>query len=193
MKKPAAFLDRDGVICEYVDNLHKLSDFKLRPQVGEAIKLLNDNGFFVFVITNQPMIAKGLLSLQELSEIHSQMQSELALHGAHLDAIEFCPHSPEGTISPWNVHCLCRKPKTGMVEKLCASYQVDLTKSFLAGDTWRDIECAQSLSLYNYGIKGGAGFPYADSSSYKDVKPNLLVSSLLEAVQTHLKKKSNGQ
>lgn len=190
MNKPAAFLDRDGVICEYVDHLHKLSDFKLRPQVGEAIKLLNDNGFFVFVITNQPMIAKGLLSLQELSEIHSQMQLELAHYGARLDAIEFCPHSPEGIVSPWNVPCQCRKPKAGMIEKLCSSYPIDLNKSFLAGDTWRDIECAKAMSLYSYGVKGGAGFPYSDSSFYKDIKPNLLTHSLLEAVETHLKNKA---
>lgn len=187
MSKPAAFLDRDGVICEYVDHLHKLSDFKLRDKVGEAIKLLNDKGFWVFVITNQPMIAKGLLNLQDLSEIHNQMQIELAHYGAKIDAIEFCPHSLEGKIAPWNVNCSCRKPKPGMIQKLCSSYSVDLKNSFLAGDTWRDIECAKTMSLYSYGLKGGAGFPYSDSSSHKDTKPNLVVDSLFEAVLTHLK------
>lgn len=187
MNKPAAFLDRDGVICEYVDYLHKLSDFKLRTKVGEAIRLLNENGFWVFVITNQPMIAKGFLNLQELSEIHSHMQLELSHYGAKIDAIEFCPHSTEGTIAPWNTHCQCRKPKTGMLEKLCSSYSVDLKKSFLVGDTWRDIECAKAMSIYSYGVKGGAGFPYSDSSSHKGTKPNLFVDSLFEATQIRLK------
>jgi len=188
MKKPAAFLDRDGVICEYVDHLHQISEFKLRDKAGEAIKFLNDNGFLVFVITNQPMIAKGLLNLQELSEIHNKMQLELSHFGAKIDAIEFCPHSIEGNVKPWNVECQCRKPKTGMIEKLCSSYLIDLNKSFLAGDTWRDIECAKSLSLFSYGVKGGAGFPYPDTSPHNKTKPNLFAESLFEAVQTHIKK-----
>ncbi len=186
--KPAAFLDRDGVICEYVDYLHQFSDFKLRPHVGEAIKLLNDSGFLVLVITNQPMIAKGLLSLEELSKIHAKMQSDLAYYEAKIDAIEFCPHSVEGKIPPWNTDCICRKPKTGMIEKLSSRFAIDLKQSFLAGDTWRDIECAKALSIFSYGIEGGAGFPYSESSPHHKTKPDLFSPSLLEAVQNHLKR-----
>jgi len=181
--KPAAFLDRDGVICEYVDYLHQTEQLKLRPQVGSAIKLLNDHGYWVFVITNQPMIAKGLLNHQGLAEIHDKMQLDLLHWGAKLDAIEFCPHSPDG-LPPWNKDCDCRKPKTGMIEKLCQSFAVDLKRSFLVGDTWRDIECAKALSLFSYGLKGGAGFPYPESSPYSQCKPNLITNSLFEAI-TH--------
>lgn len=181
--KPAAFLDRDGVICEYVDYLHRLEDFQLRPKVAEAVRTLNKNNYYVFIITNQPMIAKGLLTLEQLDLIHQQMKADLKKEEAYIDAIEYCPHSPDGTISPWNIECTCRKPKTGMIEKLCSQFEVDLKNSFLAGDTWRDIQCAQQLQLVNYGIKGGAGFPYPMGHPHSKVCPDILSDSLWDAVQ----------
>ncbi|MEY4616139.1 MAG: hypothetical protein RJB66_1099 [Pseudomonadota bacterium] len=181
--KPAAFLDRDGVICEYVDHLHRVEDFKLREKSAEAIRSLNEAGYWVFVMTNQPMIGKGLLTHEGLSIIHARMHSELKLHGAHLDSVEFCPHSPVGTIAPWNVECECRKPKVGMIQKLCREFSIDLHNSFVVGDTWRDIQCAQTMGLFNYGVCGGAGFPYTESSKYASVKPDFMVESLWDAVQ----------
>lgn len=189
--RPAAFLDRDGVICEYVDHLHRIEDFQLRPQVGEAILSLNKAGFWVFVVTNQPMIAKGFLTPVDLEGIHQKMQTELKFFGASLDAIEFCPHSAEGTVAPWNTTCQCRKPKTGMLEKLCKAFSVNLEKSFLVGDTWRDIQCAQNMNLFSYGLRGGAGFPYAETSPHQSVKPNVMANSLWEAAQHRLKKGNN--
>ncbi len=186
--KPAAFLDRDGVICEYVDHLHRAEDFKLRPQVGDAIQELNKAGYWVFVMTNQPMIAKGLLTPRGLDEIHQKMHLDLARFGAHLDSIQFCPHSKDGSVAPWNVECECRKPKTGMIETLRRDFQVDMEKSFLAGDTWRDIQCAQAMKLFSYGLRGGAGFPYPETSPYYEIGPDRLVNSLWEAVQLHLQK-----
>lgn len=184
--KPAAFLDRDGVICEYVDYLHKVEDFKLRSQVGAAIRLLNENNFWVFVITNQPMIAKGLMTLEDLNTLHNKMKTELTQFGAQLDDIMFCPHSPDGTLRPWNTHCQCRKPQTGMIEQLLKKYQIDLKNSLLIGDTWRDIECAKKINIKSFGVMGGAGFPYPQDSTHFQTKPDFLVSSLYEAVNTHL-------
>lgn len=183
MIKPAAFLDRDGVICEYVDSLHRPEDFQLRPQVGEAIRQLNTQGFWVFVITNQPMIANGLLTLDGLEIIHQKMHQKLALDNAKLDAVQFCPHSPSGVVPPWNQDCPCRKPKTGMIEALISAYPIDLKRSFVAGDTWRDAQCAQNLGLTAYGITGGAGFPYSPDSPYHT--DQLCFSSLWDAVQHH--------
>lgn len=185
-KKPAAFLDRDGVLCDYVDHLHRIEDFRLRTGVGEAVLKLNEAGFWVFVITNQPMIGKGLLTLDGLEQIHGKMQRDIKSQGARLDAIQFCPHSPGGPIEAWNKECSCRKPKTGMIDELLRSFPVDLTQSFLAGDTWRDIECAKSAGLKSYGITGGAGFPYPDHHPHQSSQPDRLVGSLLEAVEFHL-------
>ncbi len=188
--RPAAFLDRDGVICDYVDYLHKVEDFKLRPKVGEAIQLLNQNGFLVFVITNQPMIAKGFLNLDQLEQIHYKMKEDLSQFGATLDDITFCPHSPDGTISPWNIDCQCRKPKTGMIDLLRSKFSIDFNHSFLVGDTWRDIECAKKVNLFSYGVLGSAGFPYAKDSPHANLRPNHFVNSLWEAVNLHLQSSS---
>lgn len=185
--RPAAFLDRDGVVCEYVDSLHRLEDFKLRTDVGKAIRHLNEAGYWVFIITNQPMIANGLLTHESLKTIHERMEDDLRKKGAHLDAIQYCPHSPHGKVAPWNVECLCRKPKPGMIEKILADFPVDLERSFLAGDTWRDIECAKSMGLFSYGVCGGAGFPYETSSPHASSKADVTVHSLWEAVQHQLK------
>jgi D-glycero-D-manno-heptose 1,7-bisphosphate phosphatase len=169
-----------------VDHLHRIEDFKLRPNVGEAIRQLNGAGFWVFVITNQPMIAKGLLTIEGLEQIHHRMVDELSHLGACIDSIQFCPHSPGGIIEPWNLDCGCRKPKAGMIEKLCQAFPIDLKRSFVAGDTWRDVQLAQSLNLFNYGVTGGAGFPYPPDHPQHAVKPNLIVDSLLMAVNHRL-------
>ena len=189
--KPAAFLDRDGVICKYVDHLHRLEDFELCNRAGDAIHALNEAGYYVFVITNQPMIGKGLLTLDGLSVIHKKMETDLLIKGATLDAIQFCPHAPGGTISPWNTDCDCRKPKTGMIKTLTQTYSVDMKNSFLVGDTWRDIECARTLNLFSYGVRGGAGFPYPKGSPHFSVKADVFVDSLWEATQHWLQLNRN--
>jgi D-glycero-D-manno-heptose 1,7-bisphosphate phosphatase len=189
--KPAAFLDRDGVICKYVHHLHRVEDFELLPQAGQAIKALNEAGYLVFVMTNQPMIAKGILTPAILEDIHAKMHRELALLGARLDGVKFCPHSTGGSVAPWNIDCDCRKPKTGMIENYCREFAIDLKNSFVAGDTWRDVQCAKNLGLPNYGICGGAGFPYDATSPHAIVKPDLFVNSLWEAVQHRLGRTSS--
>lgn len=159
---------------------------KLRPQVAEAIRALNQANYWVFVITNQPMIGKGILTLEDLKKIHQKMETDLLKSNANIDSIQFCPHFPGGTISPWNTECVCRKPKTGMIEHLCKEFSVDLTRSFVAGDTWRDIQCGQTMNLFTYGVLGGGGFPYTSSSPYMSAKPSLMVNSLWDAVQHRL-------
>jgi D-glycero-D-manno-heptose 1,7-bisphosphate phosphatase len=185
--RPAAFLDRDGVICEYVDSLHRVEDFRLRPDVGTAIQLLNKAQYWVFVITNQPMIGKGILTMDGLAIIHEKMVSLLQAQHAYLDSIQFCPHSPGGKVAPWNNDCLCRKPKTGMIDRLCEDFSVDLSQSILVGDTWRDVQCGQAKKLFSYGVQGGAGFPYSENSPHAETKADMTVPSLLAAVQHRLR------
>jgi D-glycero-D-manno-heptose 1,7-bisphosphate phosphatase len=184
--KPAAFLDRDGVVCNYVDYLHKIEDFQIRPNSPEAIKKLNEAGFLVFVVTNQPMVAKGLLTIEELNKIHIKMIADLKQSGAKLDAVQFCPHSLDGIVAPWNIECECRKPKTGMLKQLTKDFPIDLDKSFFVGDTWRDIQCAQNFNLTSYGLTGGAGFPYDQNHPKSSVKPSRIFDSLIEVVDYHL-------
>ena len=184
LSRPAVFLDRDGTICEYVPELHKLEDFKLRPGAGEAIRLLNQAGYLVFVVTNQPMIAKGLISFAGLSEVHKKMETLLGEEKAWLDHVYFCPHHPDrgfvGERLELKIDCDCRKPRTGMLEQAAGSFKIDLNRSFMVGDTWRDIECGQRFGLKTVGLNRGAGYPYADKKPYE---PLVVFDELLPAIQ----------
>ncbi len=138
-KQKAIFLDRDGTINEYVGFLRSISDFKLLEGVPEAIKRINNSTFLSIVATNQPVIARGEVSFQELEEIHKKMETELGKNGAYLDDVFFCPHHPhngyEGEIPELKIDCKCRKPKIGMLEEAARKYNIDLTQSWFIVDT----------------------------------------------------------
>lgn len=144
--KPAVFIDRDGTINErppkacYVENEQQ---FVWLKGAKEAIKLLNENGYRVLMVTNQPGIARGKLSLESLKKIHDKMELELADVGAHIDKIYFCPHN-------WDEGCECRKPKPGMLYQAQKEYNLNLTKCILIGDDERDIEAGEAAGCITY-------------------------------------------
>jgi len=141
-KRKAIFLDRDGVINYDPDNLSKIDDFKLLPKVTKAIQLINSSDYLAIVITNQPMIAKGLLSFDDLDQIHKKMETLLGQAGAKLDGIYFCPHHPEKEfpgVPELRIECHCRKPKPGLIFQASQEYNIDLAHSWLIGDSQRDI------------------------------------------------------
>jgi len=137
--KRAVFLDRDGVINrkaaegQYVT---RWEDFHFLPGVAEAISLLDRAGWSVIVISNQRCVAKGLLTIAELETIHRKMLEELARSGAKLDGIYYCPHDKEPP-------CSCRKPSPGMLLMAAQEHQIDLTSSWMVGDSDSDIEAAK--------------------------------------------------
>lgn len=154
VKQKAAFLDRDGTINKYVGFLRNIDDFELRPNVSQAIKLLNEKGYLVIIITNQPVIARGEVTEEELHRIHNKMETLLGLDGAYVDAIYYCPHHPdsgyEGEIKALKIKCNCRKPNTGLVERAIKDFNVDLSKSFVIGDTDIDEKLANNLGIPFY-------------------------------------------
>ncbi len=137
--KRAVFLDRDGVINhkaaegEYVT---RWEDFHFLPGAVEAISSLDRAGWSVIVISNQRCVAKGLLTIAELEAIHQKMLEELARAGAKLDGIYYCPHDGESL-------CLCRKPSPGMLLTAAQEHQIDLTSSWMVGDSESDIEAGK--------------------------------------------------
>ena len=180
-KKPTLFVDRDGVICKYVPWLHKIQDFELLPGVISAISKLRFHGFYIIVVTNQAMLAKGLLTFKELDEIHGRMKRELG--SASPDAIYFCPHHPEKNpqgVSELQIECECRKPKTGLIEQACKEFAIDLSHSFMVGDSWRDIACGASAGLKTVGILRGEGLL---NPGHTELKPNFVCNSLEEAAE----------
>ena len=143
-KQKAVFLDRDGTVNKYVGFLRNINDFELIDGVAEAIKKINASGHLAIVVTNQPVIARGEVTFQELEEIHNKMETELGLQGAYLDAIYYCPHHPhkgyEGEVPELKLECDCRKPKPGMLLKAADDYNIDLSQSYMIGDGENDIK-----------------------------------------------------
>jgi D-glycero-D-manno-heptose 1,7-bisphosphate phosphatase len=139
----AIFLDRDGVINEsFTDRVkfvNRPSDFYLLPGVADAIAILRNLGYHIFVVTNQGGIGMGYMQLSVLKSIHRKMEAELlaANHNALIDDIRFCPHRP-------NDGCDCRKPRPGMILELAEKYQVDLGRSYMIGDMESDVQAGRS-------------------------------------------------
>lgn len=139
----AVFLDRDGTIVEDVGYPHERSKIKFLPRVSKAIKLLNENGFKVIVITNQAGVARGYFTEETVREINRYVQESLAKQGAFIDMIYYCPHHIEGIIEEYSKECYCRKPNPGMIEQAVHEFGIDLKNSFVIGDKISDIEAGQ--------------------------------------------------
>lgn len=142
-KQKAIFLDRDGTINKYIGFLRNIEDFELIDGVGEAIRKINELGYLAVVVTNQPVIARGEVSFDELAKIHNKMETLLGEEGAYLDAIYYCPHHPhkgyEGERPELKFDCVCRKPKPGMLLKAACDFNIDLENSWMVGDGENDI------------------------------------------------------
>lgn len=143
-KQKAVFLDRDGTINKYVGFLREKDEFELLPDVSEAIKMINQSGYLAIVVTNQPVIARGEVTREELQNIHNKMETLLGNDGAYVDAIYYCPHHPhkgyEGEIPELKIDCECRKPKPGMLLKAAEDFNIDLSQSWMVGDSDADKE-----------------------------------------------------
>ena len=143
-KQKAVFLDRDGTINKYVGFLKNINEFELIDGVATAIHKINESGYLAIVVTNQPVIARGEVSFEGLEEIHNKMETLLGREGAYLDAIYYCPHHPhkgyEGERSELKMNCDCRKPKPGMLLKAAKDFNIDLSQSWMIGDSENDIK-----------------------------------------------------
>lgn len=147
-KQKAIFLDRDGTINKYVGFLRNIDDFELIDGVTEAIKRINQSSYLAIVVTNQPVIARGEVSWEELNEIHKKMETLLGNDGAYIDGIYICPHHPdkgfEGERPEYKFDCDCRKPKPGLLLQAAKDYNIDLSQSIMIGDNLRDLDAGRN-------------------------------------------------
>ena len=156
-RQKAIFLDRDGTMNVKKGFLTKAEDFELIPGVAEAVHLINQSEYLAIVVTNQPQIARGDCTFEELQQIHDKMETDLGLYGAFVDAIYYCPHHTDkgfaGERIEFKCDCDCRKPKPGMLLQAAKDFNIDLSQSFMIGDSSHDVAageaagCRQSFQI----------------------------------------------
>jgi D,D-heptose 1,7-bisphosphate phosphatase len=156
IRRGAVFFDRDGVLNVDHGYTHDIATFTWAPGAREAVRLVNERGLYVFVVTNQSGVARGLYAEEDVRRLHAHMQSDLREIGAHIDDFRFCPHHEEAEIAAYRRACAWRKPGPGMIRDLIAHWPVDLASSLLIGDKASDIAAAQAAGVNGYLTDGAA-------------------------------------
>lgn len=179
-KQKAIFLDRDGTINKYVGFLTNIDDLELLDGVSDAIKMINQSEYLAIVITNQPVIARGEVSIEELNMIHNKLETLLGNRGAYLNAIYYCPHHPDkgflGERIEYKIDCDCRKPKPGLLLKAAEDFNIDLSQSWMIGDDEIDVKA---------GMAAGCKTIMLSNETHDKIRTS---KSLLEAVEVVLDK-----
>lgn len=186
-RQRAIFLDRDGTMNVSKGFISNADDLELIPGTIEAIKAINKSGALAIVITNQPVIARGECSFEELHNIHNKLKTLLGEKGAFVDDIFYCPHHPdkgfEGEVPELKFDCECRKPKTGMINEAVDKYNIDLSKSYMVGDSTMDLELARNAGVKSVLVDTG----FAGNDGKYDRSCDIEAKDLLDAVEKIIK------
>ena len=186
-KQRAIFLDRDGTMNVSKGFISKADDLELIPGTIDAIKAINKSGALAIVITNQPVIARGECSFGELHNIHNKLKTLLGEKGAFVDDIFYCPHHPdkgfEGEVPELKFDCECRKPKTGMIDEAVKKYNIDLSKSYMVGDSTMDLETARNAGIKSVLVNTG----FAGNDGKYDRSCDIEADNLFDAVEKIIK------
>lgn len=185
-KQKCIFLDRDGTINEYVGFLRSKEQLSLIPGAADAIKAINNSDYLCIIITNQPIIARGESTVENLEDIHRRLETLLGNEGAYIDDLYYCPHHPdkgfEGEVPELKFDCDCRKPKIGMLLKAAEDHNIDLTESIMIGDSTLDIKLAENAGMQSVLLKTGQ----AGLDGKFEVNPTYVSENLLDAVQENI-------
>ena len=186
-KQRAIFIDRDGTINVSKGFISKADDLELIPGSIEAIKAINKSGALAIVITNQPVIARGECSFEELHNIHNKLKTLLGEKGAFVDDIFYCPHHPdkgfEGEVPELKFDCECRKPKTGMIDEAVKKYNIDLSKSYMVGDSTMDLGTARNAGVKSVLVDTG----FAGNDGKYERSCDIEAKNLFDAVEKIIK------
>jgi D,D-heptose 1,7-bisphosphate phosphatase len=186
-KNIAVFLDRDGTINEEVGYLDSLDKFKIIPCAYEAIRLINESGMKVVVISNQAGVARGLFTEDFVKITHEHLLATLRQKKAHIDNFYYCPHHPTEGIEPYRQNCNCRKPAPGMLLRAAQDLNIDLTRSYLVGDRFNDMEAGKKIGVRGVLVKTGFGQGLLQDDgpdvATPENKPDFIAADILEAVK----------
>ena len=165
--RPAAFLDRDGVLNEDLCYVHRVADFRWMPGAVGALQRLQDAGYALVVVTNQSGVARGMYTLADVDTLHAHMQQELAIAGVALTGIYCCPHLPTAELPAFRMDCDCRKPKPGMLLQAMADHSLDAARSVLVGDRASDVLAGRAAGVSRC-VQVGPGQPLRDLAGAVD-------------------------
>jgi D-glycero-D-manno-heptose 1,7-bisphosphate phosphatase len=145
--RPAVFLDRDGTLNHDTGYVYRTADFRWLPGAVNAVRALNVRGYYVFIVTNQSGVARGLYDEAAIRDLHDWMKGELHAAGARIDDIRYCPHHPEGSVAAYRTACGCRKPAAGMLFDLMKAWPVIRERSIMIGDRDSDAEAGKAAGI----------------------------------------------
>lgn len=190
-KNKAVFLDRDGTINEEVGYLDSLDKLKIIPCAYEAIRLINESGMKVVVISNQAGVARGLFTEAFVQKTNNYLQEIMSRQKAYINHFYYCPHHPTEGTEPYRRICACRKPAPGMLLQAAQDLNIDLTKSYLIGDRFNDMEAAKKAGAKGILVKTGYGEQLLQNGGPDRAtpgnKPDFIAADILEAVKWILK------
>jgi D-glycero-D-manno-heptose 1,7-bisphosphate phosphatase len=179
--RPAVFLDRDGTLIEEVEYLSRLEDMVLFPWTVDALRLLARARFATVIVTNQSAVARGIVTEEFVRETHAELESRLARGGAHIERYYFCPDHPDGTIDRYRRQSRCRKPQPGMIEQAAADLGLDVTRSWMVGDRWIDVETGVAAGTRAILVRSGQASRLHEEAP-PGVRADAILNNLMEAV-----------
>ena len=179
--RPAVFLDRDGTLIEEAGYLDRLERLVFYPFSVDAVRLLNRTTLAVVVVTNQAGVARGIFHESFVADAHRHVSETLARGSAKVDGFYYCPHHPEASIEAYRIACDCRKPQPGLLRRAARELQLDLSRSFVIGDRWHDLQAGAAVGARGILVRTGYGRT-EEAAPRRDLTPAAVVDNLIEAV-----------
>jgi D-glycero-D-manno-heptose 1,7-bisphosphate phosphatase len=182
--RSAIFLDRDGTVTDEVGYINHISRAKIYPYAAEAVRLLKSTGLPVIIVTNQSGVGRGYFTEEIVGEVHRMVQETLQAAGTSIDAFYYCPHHPSAVVAGYRQECGCRKPGTGMPEEAAERFGIELSASYVVGDTYRDMQMGFNIGARTVLLMTGYGrgeYEYRRTGWAR--MPDLVAENLLEAAR----------
>ena len=172
-KKPAIFLDRDGVLTEEIGYITSVENLNIFPYATECIRQIHEKGYYAIVITNQSGIARGLFTEETLKNMNTFLMEMTGV-----DAVYYCPHHPDGGVDRYRIICKCRKPETGLLWQACNDFDIDMNRSYMIGDRAGDILTGQRAGIKTVLLESGYGLVRLE----QDVTPDYVFADLRNVI-----------
>lgn len=173
-KKPAIFLDRDGVLCREKSYVTRTEDLELFDYTKSCIEEIKKKGYYAIVITNQSGVARGFFTEDALNDMNEYLQKETGV-----DAIYYCPHHPQGKIESYTKKCDCRKPEIGLLQRAAERFDIDMEHSYMVGDRASDIQTGQNAGIRTILLESGYGTKRLEA----EVEPDFIRNDLRDILQ----------